>query len=149
MKPSGPVFDSTWRATCKVSPVNRKQIGDLVQRHYLHEWPKQVQLAFGLKRKGKLVGTITYSSIPNELKKRFGEQVWELSRLIILDAVPANAESFFIAATIRYIKRHYPSLERLVSFADPKHGHEGTVYKASNWRKAEHISKNLYVYELR
>ncbi len=120
-----------------------------MKKHYLHEWPKNIQIAFGLKRKGKLIGVITYSTIVNELKSRFGEKAWELSRLIIIDRVPTNAESFFIAATIRYIKQHYKSLDRLISFADPKYGHKGTVYKASNWKQVTHSSKNLFVYELK
>lgn len=149
MKPEGAVFDRAWRRSCTVAPVNRKQIGDLVNKHYLHAWPRDVQLAFGLKRKGKLLGIITYSAVVNELKARFGDQVWELSRLIIVDRVPTNAESFFIGATIRYIKHNYGALERLISFADPKYGHRGTVYKASNWTQVEHSSKNLFVYELK
>ncbi len=149
MKPEGAVFDGAWRRSCSVAPVNRKQIGELVKQHYLHEWPNDVQLAFGLKRRGKLLGVITYSTVVKEMKARFGDQVWELSRLIIVDRVPTNAESYFIGATIRYIKRHYGSLERLISFADPKYGHQGTVYRAANWKQVEHSSKNLFVYELK
>lgn len=149
MKPEGAAFDRMWRRSCTVAPVNRKQIGGLVNQHYLHEWPRDIQLAFGLKRRGKLLGVVTYSSVVNELKTRFGDQVWELSRLVVADRVPTNAESFFIGATIRYIKRHYGAIERLISFADPKYGHRGTVYKAANWTQVEHGSKNLFVYELK
>ena len=149
MKPDGAVFDRAWRRSCTVAPVNRKQIAELVHQHYLHAWPRDIQLAFGLKRKGKLLGVITYSGVVNELKTRFGDQVWELSRLIVVDRVPTNAESFFIGATVRYIKRNYGTLQRLISFADPKYGHRGTVYKASNWKQFQHSSKNLFVYELK
>jgi hypothetical protein len=148
MKPQGPVFDRVWRRSCQVAPVNKKQIGDLIQQHYLHQWPKQIQLAFGLKRRGKLMGIITYSALIGETRERFGGDVWELSRLIILDRVPANAESFFIAVTIRHIKQHYGTVNRLVSFADPAHGHTGIVYRASNWTQVAHSSKHLFVYEL-
>jgi hypothetical protein len=92
MKPPGPVFDRAWRRSCQVAPINKKQIGELVKQHYLHAWPKEIQLAFGLKRRGKLLGVITYSSVVGEVRERFGLQVWELSRLIIVDRVPTNAE---------------------------------------------------------
>lgn len=149
MKPAGPVFDRAWRTSCVVAPINKNQIGSLINQHYLHEWPRDIQLAFGLKRRGKLIGVITYSTVTGETRQRFGPDTWELSRLVVIDRVPTNAESFFIARTIKYIQQHYPSLKRLVSFADPKHGHRGTVYRASNWTPAVHHSKSLFVFELR
>src|SRR6185312_14128570 len=97
MKPGGPVFDRRWRESCQVGPVSKTKIGRLIAQHYLHQWPKEVQLAFGLTRRGRLIGVITYSAVVGEVRVRFGPEVWELSRLIIVDDVPTNAESFFIA----------------------------------------------------
>lgn len=53
-------------------------------------------------------------------------------RLVLLDFVPKNTESRFIAFTLRWLKRH-TNLLAIVSFADPKYGHRGIVYQASNW----------------
>lgn len=149
MKPAGAVFDATWRRSCHVGPINKRHIGDLIRQHYLHDWPKNVQLAFGLRRRRQLLGVTTYSGAVGETLDRFGSDSWELSRLVIIDRVPTNAESFFIAATIRYIKRNYPNVACLVAFADPTHGHQGTVYRASNWAQHPHPSKHLFVYMLR
>lgn len=148
MKPQGPVFDSSWRASCSITTVSKNKIEDLIKAHYLKAWPKNIQLTFGLKRKGKLIGVITYSDVVNEIKSSFGQNIWELSRLFIIDSVPTNGESFFIAGTIRHLKKNYPTLKKLISFADPEYGHSGVVYKASNWKQFNHASKNLFVYDL-
>lgn len=56
----------------------------------------------------------------------------ELMRLVLLDEVPKNSESKFIAWCIRWLKKN-TNLLALISFADPKFGHSGIIYKASNW----------------
>lgn len=56
----------------------------------------------------------------------------ELSRLVLLDRLPKNTESCFIAWCIRWLKKH-TKLIALISFADPEAGHSGTIYRASNW----------------
>ena len=57
----------------------------------------------------------------------------ELSRLVLLDEAGKNSESRFIGWALRWLRRHTASLA-VVSFADPRFGHVGTVYKASNWQ---------------
>ncbi len=148
MKPIGPIFDAEWRRSCSVTVVAKRLTESLIKFHYLSKWPKQVQITFGLRRKTKLLGAITYSQPVNELKNRFGENVWELSRLVLWDEIPKNGESFFIGASIRYIKKRYPSVKLLIAFADPSQGHSGIVYKASNWKEEEHLTKKLFVYKL-
>lgn len=147
MKPAGPLFDSEWRRESSVLAIPKRLAEGLIKFHYLSRWPKLTQITFGLKRR-KLIGVITYSLPVNELKSRFGENTWELSRLVLWDEIPKNGESFFIGASIRYIKRWYPSVKTLIAFADPKEGHSGIVYKASNWKEEEHSSKRLYVYNM-
>jgi hypothetical protein len=65
----------------------------------------------------------------------------ELSRLILLDEVPGNGESFFVGECLRRLKRY--GLAGVVTFSDPlprrtsdgqviKRGHVGTVYQSLN-----------------
>jgi hypothetical protein len=57
--------------------------------------------------------------------------VLSLSRMVILPGVPTNACSFLLSKSIKMIDRNkYPAL---VTYADDWRGHDGTVYKASNW----------------
>lgn len=59
-------------------------------------------------------------------------QYRELSRLVFYDDVPKNSESKFVSWCIRWLKSN-TNLLALISFADPVHGHRGTIYQASNW----------------
>lgn len=68
----------------------------------------------------------------------------ELGRLVLLDDVPYNGESFFLARALRLLRAEAPGLRVVVSFADPmerrdpvsgalcKAAHWGVVYQASN-----------------
>ena len=60
--------------------------------------------------------------------------VLELRRLVLLDAVGKNAESRVIGFCLREIHKIDKSVEMIVSYADPKYGHDGTIYKASNFK---------------
>jgi hypothetical protein len=64
---------------------------------------------------------------------RYGGVCWELSRLWIDDAVPANAETWLIAQAVRDIKSNHPDVQCLVSYADSGQGHRGTIYRAAGW----------------
>lgn len=113
--------------------------GDAVDRmvresHYLHRWPGTAVAVFCLRSFDVPVGVIVYSLPPREIFKRYRVQLaWELSRLWVDDAMPRNTESWFIAQTVRWVRRMHPSVKALVSYADPSQGHQGTIYKASNW----------------
>lgn len=56
----------------------------------------------------------------------------ELMRLVLLDELPKNSESRFLGWCLRWLKDN-TTLLAVVSFADPKFGHKGTVYRATNW----------------
>lgn len=60
----------------------------------------------------------------------------ELRRLAIADDSPKNTASRFIAWMVRDIRKRFPAVVRLISYQDCE-AHEGTIYKASGWRKAE------------
>jgi hypothetical protein len=57
----------------------------------------------------------------------------ELRRLVCIDDTPRNTESYFIGKTIRWLKKN-TDYKVIVSYADPHHGHSGTIYKASNFK---------------
>ena len=58
--------------------------------------------------------------------------VLSLTRLVIVPDVPKNACSFLLAGAMKLLDRkRWPCL---VTYADPWQGHEGTIYKATNWQ---------------
>lgn len=118
-----------------IKPVSRAEADPLIQAHYLHRWPGVVVARLGLWNTTRLVGAIVFALPPRETAKRYKVTVaWELARLFILDSEPFNCETWFIAKAIRWIRVNHPSVELLVSYADPSAGHSGTVYKAANWQ---------------
>lgn len=63
--------------------------------------------------------------------------VLALSRLVIVPEVPNNGASFLIGRSVALI-REDGRWECLVTYADERVGHTGTIYKATNW---EYIGK--------
>lgn len=112
--------------------------------HYSASFPAARERV-GLYRRGELVGVAVASQPPNNLVlDRLpcdrAEGV-ELGRLVLLDDVPANGESWFIARAFELLKRE--GYRGVISFSDPMPrrsvdgstvfpGHVGTVYQASN-----------------
>lgn len=133
MKPSGPVFDASWRVACTVERVERKEVSHMIQQHYLRHWPGVCVLILALKRAETALGVIVFALPPRETMKRYGGVTWELARLWLEDSVPKNAETYLIGRAVRYIRSKHRDVKALVSYADPSAGHSGTIYKAANW----------------
>jgi hypothetical protein len=133
MKPFGPVFDSEWRKNSELRPVSLRAVAPFVAVHYLKKRPAIVLLSLGIFSFGKLVGMVLYSAPPKQSDVRYGGKTWELARLYLLDEVPANAETWAISGSVKYIRRNHPEVQFLVSYADPSAGHAGTIYRAANW----------------
>ena len=133
MKPSGAVFDRTWRQSCTLSRVSRVDVDAMIRRHYIGKWPGVCMLILALCAHGQPLGVIVFALPPRETAVRYGGTTWELARLWIDDSVPSNAETFVIGKSLRYIKRHHPNVLAVVSYSDPSAGHQGTIYRAANF----------------
>lgn len=71
--------------------------------------------------------------------------VLSLTRLVIAPDVPKNACSFLLSRSMKLLDRkRWPCL---VTYADPWQGHDGTIYKATNWQSAG-MSNPEYIYTL-
>ena len=128
-----------------VEPVERKVISSFIEKnHYTHNVNgishKQCFALyspdgkFGLPR---MIGAIRYGnpSMSNTAKKyspNNPDRCWELRRLYCIDDTPKNTESYFISRTLKWLKQN-TDIEVVVSYSDLQQGHEGVVYKASNF----------------
>lgn len=68
--------------------------------------------------------------------KKYGKtesEVIELRRLACIDNTRKNTESFFIGKCLRWLQLN-TNIKTVVSYADPEYGHQGTIYKASNFK---------------
>lgn len=82
------------------------------------------------KQTNELVGVAIYG---NPMSFRQAKGTIELRRLCLIDNTPKNTESWFISRTLRWLTKN-TEYSTVLSFADPNHGHLGTIYKASNFQ---------------
>lgn len=103
-----------------------------VRKHHYSKKCPPAQFYFGIDWNTKLVGVATFRrpSLP-KIQEAYGADI-ELSRLVLLDEVPKNSESRFIGWCLRWLKRN-SSCRKVISFADPRQGHRGIIYRASNF----------------
>lgn len=117
----------------EVVPIARRAAAQIVTaRHYLHRAPS-ISHAFGLADGSAVV---TFGQPPSRHLQISAcpsapERVVELNRLWVDDRHPRNTESWFLAKALKML----PPLI-VVSFADTAQGHDGCVYRASNFRYA-------------
>lgn len=148
--------EHSWRHTSEggfdpnrytVEPIDRlKAQAFVIEHHYSGAYPS-CKFRFGLFDGDDLVGALIYSTPSNDavLTNVFPElepstESIELGRLVLLDEVPANAESWFVARCAEEAAAR--GMLGVVSFADPvprliggrviMPGHVGCVYQASN-----------------
>jgi hypothetical protein len=116
---------------------------DFVSRHhYLGSWPA-ARLSVGLYEGASLVGVAAFAvpAQPRVLTSLCaGHEGVELSRLVLLDSVPGDGESWFTARAMR-IARDELKVDAIISYSDPvarttihgapvTPGHVGIVYQA-------------------
>lgn len=122
--------------TYTVEFATRHDTDALVRAHYLGRWPGVVTCTVGLlsEAQDRYIGVLVFALPPRETCKRYSVSVaWELARLFIEDETPKNTETWFMSRAVRMIRKRYPAVELLVSYADPSRGHSGTIYRAGNW----------------
>ena len=129
----------TKRGDFQVRPVSFQEGRDFIEEHHYakgcHNGPTAL---YGLWDHTFLLGVIAFATPVSENVRAsvFGpahkSRITELHRLVLLDWVPHNAESFFISRALHRLKDDRPDLWSVVSFADTTHGHVGTVYQATN-----------------
>lgn len=118
----------------------------VVAHHYSGSFPA-ARRCFGLFDKQGVLSVVAVFSEPAQARSLNvipgdRETKAELGRLVLLDSVPANGESMFLAQCFRSLRRD-EGWEGCVSFSDPVprttadgrvvfRGHIGSIYQASN-----------------
>lgn len=122
------------------------------QQHYSGSFPS-ARRRVGLYRtdghhQHELVGVAVFSvpaqhkAIPAWLEVPPEEGV-ELGRFVLLDGVPGNGETWFLARAFDVLRQELPEVKRVLAYSDPVErvsasgevvmpGHVGTIYQAHN-----------------
>lgn len=144
-RPSGELFD-TRRAD--VQPIDEATAKAFVLRHHYSASYPAARFRAGLFTAAGLVGVAVFSvpmnqrTIPHYFDGLAPNDGVELGRLVLLDDVAANAESWFMARSFRLLRAQL-GVAGVVSYSDPvarvdaagalvKPGHVGIVYQALN-----------------
>lgn len=129
--------------------TDRVARGFIERHHYSGSFPAtrlNVALFRNAPMGSELVGLCSFSVPMNQraIPIRLGvepNQGTELGRLVLLDSVGFNGESWLVAKAFSALKREKPAIRGVVSYADPierrdsagrlvKRGHVGGVYQA-------------------
>ena len=140
-RPAGEVIDPR---RYEVAPIDTdtEARAFVVAHHYSASYPA-ARVRVGLYRAGALVGVAVFS-VPAQAKALDvlpcdRDEAVELGRLVLLDDVAGNGESWFVAQAFAELRRR--GFAGVLSFSDPierraadgalvKPGHRGVVYQA-------------------
>lgn len=137
-----------------VKPISAKDANLIIkQLHYSGKVVPNSQLHFGIQMNGKWGGAMQFG--PSMVKKTMINTVagtgWnnfiELNRMAFADWLPRNSESRAIAYAMKYIRKNYPHIKWVVSFADATQCGDGAIYRASGFvlvdiRESESLRRN-------
>lgn len=121
-----------------VSLCPRNEVREFIEQHHYSHSINGVKniFCFRVDVGGTLVGALLFGGLASTAWRRYATSeaaVIELRRLVLLDAAGKNCESRVVGWALRWLKKNAPHIDTVVSYADPLHGHQGTIYQASNF----------------
>lgn len=123
-----------------VAPIKASDANKLIKRlHYSGKVVTNSQVHLGVFLDGKLEGAMSFGPPINKKGTiRIVEGTkWngfiELNRMAFSERLPRNSESRAIGVAMRLMRKTYPHLEWIISFADGTQCGDGTIYRASGF----------------
>lgn len=123
----------------KMKVINEETAVEYISTYHYSRTTTSPTIAFGHYYKEHLINVILYRSpigrmmAQQVMEDGDSENTWELIRMVSYEPKPKNLESYCIGNTLRYIKKFYPNIKIIISYADNSMGHMGYVYQASNF----------------
>ena len=135
-----------------VKPISSKDANRIIkQLHYSGKVVNNSQLHLGVFMGDRCGGAMQFGpsldkrKIVGLVKGTLWNEFLELNRLAFADWLPRNGESRAIAYMMRHIKKTYPWVQWIQSYADATQCGDGTIYRASGFYLIG-IKKNLSMY---
>lgn len=133
----------------KIKEVKSSEVREVIEKnHYSHKCTPNhflsfdinnglgaIQLGFGIRPHKK--GTIS--------KYITKDNYCEFDRMWLSDELPKYSESKVIGKLLSYIKKNYPKIKFIITYADGSAGNVGTIYKATNALQIDPIMCDFYV----
>jgi len=131
-----------------IRPIDKSVAEELiVKNHYSHKW-SLCQVAYGIffvtdeeckfieAKEEKLIGCMVFGQpVGRSAAESVSElikvtEVFELTRLFIHDGYGKNIESYCLSRALKHIKRDFPRIKAIITYADGEQGHRGIIYQA-------------------
>jgi hypothetical protein len=119
----------------------------IIKNHYSHKFYSASYIHLGVFANNEIMGVLQFgyamnpasqAGVVSETKQ---DEYLELNRMWLDDKLPRNGESLCISYAIKYIKKVYPKIKWIQSFADERCKCFGVVYQAANFQYlGEHSS---------
>lgn len=138
-RPAGETIDPR---RYEVAAIGAGDANAFVKTHHYAGTPVYDRFRFGMFEAGRLMGVAIFSvPVNSKSVEMFPGDAVELGRFVLLDSVPANGETWFLARTFDELRRH--EIAGVISFSDPVprraadgrtvfKGHLGIIYQAFN-----------------
>ena len=89
-----------------------------------------ISMCFAMFLNGELVGGSVLGKPRHEKKYK---NCIDIRRMALIDEAPKNSESYFLGRIIKWITNE-TDYNFVLSYSDTTQGHNGTIYKASNFK---------------
>jgi len=103
--------------------------------HYSHSiFGVTTSVCYAVREHGIVVGGAIFGkpgafNVSRKYDK--GEPLLELRRFVLEDRLPRNSESRVLGVMLRSLRKK--GIRRILSYADPSHGHTGVIYAATGF----------------
>lgn len=137
-----------------IRPISSTSARSFVKKHHYSGKVVNSWLHLGVFHNGILGGVMQFGTPINKREsiKLVKDTEWqgmvELNRMAFLDWLPKNSESRAISIASRIIKKEYPKIEWILSFADGCQCGDGTIYRAAGMLLLR-IQKNKTIVRLK
>lgn len=136
-----------------VKPISSTDANRVVRQfHYSGKVVNNSQLHFGVFLNGRCGGAMQFGP-PLDRRKllplvrgTLWNEMIELNRMAFGDLLPRNSESRALAVAFRLIRKNYPHIKWVVSFADGAQCGDGTIYRAAGFVLTS-IKRNDQIWE--
>lgn len=138
----------------EVKPISSRDAERIVKAiHYSGKTTQNSQLHLGVFLDGKCGGAMQFGP-PIDRRKVLGlvegtlwNEMMELNRMAFADWLPKFSESRALSLAFKLIKKNYPHIKWILTFADATQCGDGTIYRASNFILTG-IKKNKQIMKL-
>ena len=131
------------KTKCKMMTCTYNDIREIFENYHYKKGHMGggISVCFAMFIEDKLVGGSVLGKPRHERKYN---NCIDIRRMACLDESPCNSESWFLGQIIRWITCN-TNYDNVLSYSDMTVGHQGTIYKASNFKEVGLTSETKYV----